>query len=218
MTRSGAWTRPVKSWPPSTLESTCDRAWGDHVTSMRSRGIRSRSRAQCPRSRLSRLSGAHLRLRERRDCAWHSRESPASRWRHRFGRRGRDSAGFHGDSAWTYGVGQISGDAAALLRDTEQALLLAVEAAMSGSRLGAIGHAVESHARRLGRGVVRNYGGHGIGGKCTKILTCRMWAAQIAALSSDRSDTGHRANADPWQRGHKDAGGWLDCRHGRWLA
>ena len=32
-----------------------------------------------------------------------------------------------------------------------------------GNRLGAIGHAVESHARRLGRGVVRNYGGHGIG-------------------------------------------------------
>src|ERR687890_2260438 len=72
-------------------------------------------------------------------------------------------AGYHGDSAWTYGVGQISGDAAALLRDTEQALHLAVEAAMSGNRLGAIGHAVESHAQRLARGVVRNYGGHGIG-------------------------------------------------------
>jgi methionyl aminopeptidase len=72
-------------------------------------------------------------------------------------------AGYHGDSAWTYGVGQISEEAAALLRDTEEALYLAVEAATSGNRLGAIGHAVESHARRLGRGVVRNYGGHGIG-------------------------------------------------------
>jgi methionyl aminopeptidase len=72
-------------------------------------------------------------------------------------------AGYHGDSAWTYGVGEISEDAAALLRDTEEALYLAVEAAMSGNRLGAIGHAVESHARGLGRGVVRNYGGHGIG-------------------------------------------------------
>src|ERR671920_1144956 len=72
-------------------------------------------------------------------------------------------AGYHGDSAWTYGVGQISEEAAALLRDTEEALYLAVEAAMSGNRLGAIGHAVESHARTLGRGVVRNYGGHGIG-------------------------------------------------------
>ena len=72
-------------------------------------------------------------------------------------------AGYHGDSAWTYGVGQISDEATALLRDTEEALYLAVEAATSGNRLGAIGHAVESHARRLGRGVVRNYGGHGIG-------------------------------------------------------
>ena len=72
-------------------------------------------------------------------------------------------AGYHGDSAWTYGVGQISEAAAALLRDTEEALDLAVEAAVSGNRLGAIGHAVESHAQRLGRGVVRNYGGHGIG-------------------------------------------------------
>ena len=72
-------------------------------------------------------------------------------------------AGYHGDSAWTYGVGEISEEAAALLRDTEEALCLAVDAATSGNRLGAIGHAVESHARRLGRGVVRNYGGHGIG-------------------------------------------------------
>src|SRR4051794_8744566 len=72
-------------------------------------------------------------------------------------------AGYHGDSAWTYGVGQISEEATALLRDTEEALYLAVDQAMSGNRLGAIGHAVESHAHRLGRGVVRNYGGHGIG-------------------------------------------------------
>jgi methionyl aminopeptidase len=72
-------------------------------------------------------------------------------------------AGYHGDSAWTYGVSQISDEAASLLRDTEEALYLAVDAAMSGNRLGAIGHAVECHARRVGRGVVRNYGGHGIG-------------------------------------------------------
>ena len=72
-------------------------------------------------------------------------------------------AGYHGDSAWTYGVGEISDAARALLRDTEEALNLAVEAAVSGNRLGAIGHAVESYARTRGRGVVRNYGGHGIG-------------------------------------------------------
>src|SRR5918996_6273541 len=40
--------------------------------------------------------------------------------------------GYHGDSAWTYGVGQISEEAAALLHETEEALNLAVEAATSG--------------------------------------------------------------------------------------
>jgi methionyl aminopeptidase len=72
-------------------------------------------------------------------------------------------AGYHGDSAWTYGVGKISDEAAELLRDTETALGLAVDAATAGNRLGAIGHAVETFARRQGRGVVQNYGGHGIG-------------------------------------------------------
>src|SRR5918998_1239896 len=42
-------------------------------------------------------------------------------------------AGFHGDSAWTYGVGQIADEAAELLRDTETALNLAVDAATSGN-------------------------------------------------------------------------------------
>jgi methionyl aminopeptidase len=72
-------------------------------------------------------------------------------------------AGFHGDSAWSYPVGEISEEAETLLRDTEQALDLAVVAAVSGNRLGAVGHAVESFARKRRRGVVRDYGGHGIG-------------------------------------------------------
>jgi methionyl aminopeptidase len=72
-------------------------------------------------------------------------------------------AGFHGDSAWTYPVGHVADEAAALLRDTEAALYLAIEAAAAGNRLGAIGHAVEGFARARGRGVVRDYGGHGIG-------------------------------------------------------
>src|SRR5215208_1939398 len=41
--------------------------------------------------------------------------------------------GYHGDAAWTYGVGDISEEAAALLRDTEEALYLAVDQAMTGN-------------------------------------------------------------------------------------
>lgn len=71
--------------------------------------------------------------------------------------------GFHGDSAWTYPVGEVSADAAALLRDTEESLYLAIAAAVTGNRLGAVGNAVEVFAHEHRRGVVREYGGHGIG-------------------------------------------------------
>jgi methionyl aminopeptidase len=71
--------------------------------------------------------------------------------------------GYHGDSAWTYPVGHVSADAARLLADTEQSLSLAIEAARSGHRLGAVGHAVETYAVERGLGVIREYGGHGIG-------------------------------------------------------
>lgn len=71
--------------------------------------------------------------------------------------------GFNGDSAWTYAVGVISPEAALLMEQTEEALNQAVAAAATGNRLGAIGHAVESYARPLGRGIVKEYGGHGIG-------------------------------------------------------
>lgn len=71
--------------------------------------------------------------------------------------------GWQGDSAWTYPVGEISEDAKRLLADTEKALYLAVEAARAEHRLGEIGYAVEQFAAPRGYGIVRGYGGHGIG-------------------------------------------------------
>lgn len=71
--------------------------------------------------------------------------------------------GFHGDSAWTYGVGEIADDARRLLIDTEAALYEGLERATAGNRLGAIGHAVETYAAPRGYGIMREYGGHGIG-------------------------------------------------------
>jgi methionyl aminopeptidase len=71
--------------------------------------------------------------------------------------------GWHGDSAWTYPVGEISDDARRLLADTEEALKVGVAAARAGNRLGEIGHAIEAYAAPRGYGIVRGYGGHGIG-------------------------------------------------------
>ncbi|HEV2128611.1 MAG TPA: type I methionyl aminopeptidase [Thermomicrobiales bacterium] len=71
--------------------------------------------------------------------------------------------GFHGDSAWTYAVGDVSDEAKRLLQDTEDALYAGITVARAGNRIGAIGAAIEAFARPLGYGIVEGYGGHGIG-------------------------------------------------------
>ena len=71
--------------------------------------------------------------------------------------------GFHVDSAWTFGVGDISAQARELLKVTEAALDAAVEQCSPGRRLGDVGHAVEQVALGAGFSIVREYVGHGVG-------------------------------------------------------
>ena len=73
--------------------------------------------------------------------------------------------GFHGDAAVTVFVGgeAPSEDAAKLAKETEHALYSAIDAIRVGGRLSDIGHAIESVADEAGLGVIREYGGHGIG-------------------------------------------------------
>lgn len=71
--------------------------------------------------------------------------------------------GWAGDNAWTYAVGAVNSDVRRLLDVTEKCLWAGVSAARPGNRLGDIGHAVQTVAKREGFGVVRDYTGHGIG-------------------------------------------------------
>jgi len=71
--------------------------------------------------------------------------------------------GFVGDSAVTFPVGDISEDAARLLRVTQEALYGAILAAKPGGRVSDIGHAVQRHVEAHGCSVVREFVGHGIG-------------------------------------------------------
>jgi methionyl aminopeptidase len=71
--------------------------------------------------------------------------------------------GYHGDSAVTVGVGQISRQARDLISATRTALDKGIEMAQAGNRIGDISWAVEGYATPLGYGVVREYVGHGIG-------------------------------------------------------
>lgn len=71
--------------------------------------------------------------------------------------------GYHGDSAWTYAVGEVSPSVQELMRVTEEALYAAIAVALPGNRMGDIGHAIQSLAESHGFGVVRDYIGHGVG-------------------------------------------------------
>ncbi len=71
--------------------------------------------------------------------------------------------GWLADSAWSYGVGELSSEAENLMKVTKECLYLGIEQAKIGNRLGDIGYAIESHAKEHGYSVVREFVGHGIG-------------------------------------------------------
>lgn len=71
--------------------------------------------------------------------------------------------GFHGDSAYTFTVGQISPEAAALLDSTQKSLDAAIAMAAPGVRIGDISSAIQQYNEANGFGVVREYVGHGVG-------------------------------------------------------
>jgi len=73
--------------------------------------------------------------------------------------------GYYGDSAYTFGVGEISEEAAQLCRVTYEALQEGVAQAVHGHRVGDISFAVQSYCEARGYGVVRDLVGHGIGRK-----------------------------------------------------
>lgn len=73
--------------------------------------------------------------------------------------------GFHGDAAATYGVGKIGDAERGLIDATEEAFWVGFRMARAGNRMGDISAAIQEYAESRGYGVVRHYGGHGIGRK-----------------------------------------------------
>ena len=74
--------------------------------------------------------------------------------------------GFHGDSAYTYAVGEIPDEVKQLLRVTKESLYAGIEKARHGNRIGDIAFAIQEHTeKKHGYGVVRDLVGHGLGRK-----------------------------------------------------
>ena len=76
---------------------------------------------------------------------------------------GATYGGMVGDSAWSYRVGKVSPEVAKLMKTTEESLFAGIEQMRPGNVLDDISKAVEAVAVREGYGIVRQYGGHGVG-------------------------------------------------------
>ena len=72
-------------------------------------------------------------------------------------------AEYWGDSAYTFGVGELKEEVKRLLEETKTSLYKGIEQAIVGKRIGDIGFAVQSHAESFNYGVVRELVGHGVG-------------------------------------------------------
>ena len=71
--------------------------------------------------------------------------------------------GYCGDAARTFPVGNISGEAAALIEATKDSFFEGLKFARLGYRLSDISHAIQSYVEARGFSVVRSFVGHGIG-------------------------------------------------------
>lgn len=72
--------------------------------------------------------------------------------------------GYHGDSAFTFPIGEVNAEAKKLLQITFNSLYIGIEQAVAGNRVGDIGFAIQNYCDFTHKyGVVRDLVGHGIG-------------------------------------------------------
>ena len=71
--------------------------------------------------------------------------------------------GVHGDTNYTFLVGDVDEESRLLVERTHESLNRAIKAVAPGREINVIGRAIQSYARRFGYGVVRDFTGHGVG-------------------------------------------------------
>lgn len=71
--------------------------------------------------------------------------------------------GYHGDSCITIAVGEVTPDAAKLIRVAEEALYKGIEQVKAGNYLMDLAGAIEDHVKANGFSIVEEFTGHGVG-------------------------------------------------------
>ncbi len=72
---------------------------------------------------------------------------------------------FHGDSAYTFCVGEVNEEVKKLLQATKESLYKGIEQAVEGKRLGDISATIQEYCEKQTYSVVREMVGHGVGNK-----------------------------------------------------
>ena len=118
--------------------------------------------------------------------------------------------GYHGDSARTFPVGNVSKDALRLIETTKASFFAGMAKAVAGGRIGDVGNAVENCVKDAGYTVVRTYVGHGIGAELhedpevpnfgTAGRGTRLYPGMTIAIEPMVNAGGHtvRVLADDW--------------------
>ncbi len=122
--------------------------------------------------------------------------------------------GFHGDTSRMYSVGKAPVLAERLVRVTRAAMWAGLDIVRPGTRLGDIGHAIQTMAEAEGFSVVREYCGHGIGRiyhEDPQVL--HYGEAGTGTLLARRHDLHHRAHDQRRQAACAAAEGRLDGGH-----
>lgn len=76
---------------------------------------------------------------------------------------GAKQGGYHGDSAWTYAVGDVSDEVQSLMDVSEESLFRGLEQVKPGVKLSDVSHAIQQYVEANNYSIVREFVGHGIG-------------------------------------------------------
>lgn len=71
--------------------------------------------------------------------------------------------GYHGDSAWTYAVGNVSEEHLKLMQVTHDSLFEGLKQVKAGNHVGDIANAIQKYVESFGYSLPIEYTGHGVG-------------------------------------------------------
>jgi hypothetical protein len=118
--------------------------------------------------------------------------------------------GWHGDTSRMFLVGDVALKARRLVDVTYECLMIGVNMAKPGVRLGDIGHAIQRHAEAHRYGVVRDFAATAWAVCSTTRPRWSMSAPRHRARVEAGHDPDHRTDDQSGQAGREDDGRWLD--------